>query len=171
MSGLKQGSMRLFINNIYTKLREDEMLMRLLHYKPEDYYTKVLDPLSKALPNIVDNSEKYWDIVDKVIITGTKTSDIQEKGICRIYLYAGRSRGKFQSHYLIDQEVVLDVFVHESYEKDLRTPWICDRIKELIALEYIAGYGKLTFVAGNQRDSPIGYSKYELVFEYRANTK
>lgn len=170
MSGLKQGSMRQFINNIYTKLREDEVLMRLLHNKPEDYPKKIPDPLDKVLPNIV-GSEDYWDIVDKVIITGTKTSDIQEKGICRIYIYAGRRRPKFGNYLVADQEVVLDVFVHESFNKDDRLNWINDRINELIALEYIAGYGKLDYAGGDSRVAPIGYSKYEHVYTFMESKK
>lgn len=170
MSELKQGSMRQFINNIYTKLRKDEVLMRLLHYKPEDYYKKIPDPLDKVLPDIID-SEGYWDIVEKVIITGSKTSDIQEKGICRIYIYAGRRRPRYGNYLIADQEVVLDVFVHESFNKDDRLNWINDRINELIALEYIAGYGKLDYASGNSRDAPIGYSKYEHTYTFMESKK
>jgi hypothetical protein len=170
MSKLKQGSMREFINNIHTKLREDEILMRLLHYKPRDSKTKRPDPLDVSLPDIT-TSKNYWDIIEEKIMTATKSSDIEEKAICRIYLYEGRRRPKFDSYLLVDQEIVIDVLVHESYQSDLRMSWICDRINELIALEYIAGYGKLTYVAGNPRQAPIGYSKYENVYEFRGNTK
>lgn len=171
MSELRAGSMRKFVNNIYTKLREDEELMRLLHYKPADYYKGRLDPLDKSLPDIVDDSEKYWDLVENLIITGTKSSDIQEEGICRIYLYLGRRRSRFGNYLLADQEIVVDVFVSEQFNRDDRLNWICDKVNALLALERIMGIGKLEFAAGNPRQAPIGYSKYELVYTFAESKK
>lgn len=171
MSELRQGSMRKFINNIWTVLRTDEELMRLLHYKPADYHKGRLDPLDKSLPDIVDDSEKYWDLVENLIITGTKSSDIQENGICRIYLYAGRRRPRFGNFLVSDQEVVVDLFVHESFDRDDRLNWISDRINELLALESFGSYGKLEYAAGNSRVAPIGYSKYEHLFTFVGNKK
>lgn len=171
MSQLEKGSLRLFFNNIHTKLRSDEELMRLLYYKPADYMTQRPDPLDVSLPDIVDDSQEYWDIVEKTIVSGTKTSEIQEKGICRLYLYAGRRRSRFGNYLIADQEVVIDVFVHEMFNKDDRMNWISDRINKLVALERIAGIGMLEFVAGNSRVAPIGYSKYELIYKFAESKK
>lgn len=172
MSGLRKGSMRLFFNNIYTKLRQDEELMRLLHYKPSDYTLKRPGPLDTSLPDIVnENNDEYWDIVDMTIRKAVKTTEIQEKGICRLYLYAGRRRSRFENYLVVDQEVVIDVLVHEVFDKDDRLNWIIDRINELVALERIAGVGKLEFVAGNGRKAPTGYSKYELMYKFTEGKK
>lgn len=172
MSGLEKGSMRLFFNNIYTKLREDEELMRLLHYKPADYMEKRPDPLDKSLPDIVDeNSQEYWKIVEKTIKRSVKTSEIQEKGICRLYIYGGRRRSRFGNYLIADQEVVIDIFVHELFEKDARMDWIRDRINKLLVLERIVGIGMLEFAAGNSRVAPIGYEKYELIYKFTASKK
>lgn len=171
MSSLEKGSMRLFFNNIYTKLRTDEELMRLLHYHPYDYYEGIPDPMDESLPDIVDDSPEYWDKVYNHIVQGTKTSEIQEKGICRLYLYAGRRRPRFGNYLIADQEVIVDIFVHELFDKDDRMNWITDRINHLIALEHIAGYGMLDFVAGNPRVAPIGYSKYEMIYKFAESKK
>lgn len=170
MSELKLGSMRKFINNIYTKLRMNEELMRLLHYKPADYGLRRPDPLDKSLPDIVDDSMDYWDLVDKLIITGTKSSDIQEDGICRLYIYLGRRRSMFANDLMVNQEVVIDIFVHESYNRDLRMEWLIDKVSEILALEPIT-FGKMELAAGNNRVAPIGYSKYELIFTLVDNKK
>lgn len=172
MSSLKKGSMRQVINNIYTILRTDEELMRLLHYPPRDRSKKHLDPLDPAQPDLVDDSEKYWDIVEDKILTATKSSNIEENVMCRIYIYAGRRRPKFESYLLATQEIIIDVFVNEMYDKDMRLAWICDRVNELLALEHVSGvFGRLDYVAGNSRVAPIGYSLYENVYEYMTDKK
>ena len=173
MSGLELGSLRRFFNNIYTKLRTSEELMRLLHYPPENYSKKYPDPLDKSLPDLVDDSEKYWDLVEKLIITGTKSTDIEEKGICRLYIYPGRRRPRWGNFLIADQEVVIDILVHESYNKDMRMEWLIDTISKLIVLERVAGYGQLELTGGNPRPqgAAIGYSKYELVFSFGENKK
>lgn len=171
MSGLKQGSMRQFFNNIYERLIKDEELMRLLYYKPQDYRLGRLHPLDKALPDLVTDEPEYWDIVDSHVIRGTKTTDIQEVRICRIYLYAGRRRPRFGNRLVADQEVTIDVLVHEDFNKDDRLNWIPDRIHELLVHERLAGYGQIDLVAGNPRQAPTGYSKYELLYKFTDNKK
>lgn len=171
MSGLKQGSMRLLFNNIYMKLINDEELMRLMYYKPQDYSLGRLHPLDKTLPDIVTDEPEYWDIVDNHVVRGTKTTEIQEKGICRLYLYAGRRRPRFGNRLMADQEVMIDVLVHELFDKDDRLNWIWDRLNELLIHERLAGYGQVDLVAGNPRVAPIGYSKYELTYKFIENKK
>jgi len=169
---LKAGSMRESINNIYTVLREDETLMRILHYPPRDRAKGYLDPLDVALDDIVnESSDKYWDIVDKTIRKSEKTTDIQKDALCRLYIHPGRRRPVFGNYLLADQEIVVDVYVNEKFSKDDRLSWICDKVNELIVHERLAAYGKLEFAAGNPRVAPIGYSLYELVYKYTANKK
>lgn len=183
--GIKKGSKREHINSIYTRLITDETLMRLLYYKPENYRNKIPHPLSDKLKNIVPldqvvipeceeyndkipyiDEDEYWDIVDDRILTSSKDSNIVEEDVCRLYIYLGRRRPKFGSYYTVDQEIIIDILVHESYENDLRLDWINDRISELITLERITGFGRLDYAGGNPRQAPIGYSKYENIYTF-----
>lgn len=173
MSKLRVGSMRQVMNMIHTILREDETLMRLLYYNPRNSETGDLDPLDENLPNIVDGSEKYWDIVENHLIVGTKTTDIEEKKICRIYIYPHRRRQTFRNHLFVNQEVVVDVLIHEKYFADMRLEWINDRVIELLTFEKLDNVlGKVDYIQGNNRiNAPRGYDKYENTFEYVIDKK
>ena len=162
---IKKGSTPTFFRAIYQTLIADEELMRLLTYLPRGYdkngnYNE-FDPLDERLPNIVDSeSEEYWKLVDERILLGEKTSDLLESKLCRIYIYEGRRRPVFKSYLVARQEVNIDIFIHESYDKDLRITRISDRINELVALEHIAGFGKFEYVAGNPREAPTHYRRF-----------
>lgn len=171
MSELRKGSMRQVINTVYTKLRNDEELMRALHYPPKDNKLKQLDPLDPTLPNLIDSKE-YWNIVNNTIRTASKSSNIEENAMCRIYIYPGRRRPIFGNYMKATQEIVIDVLVHDKFTSDMRLEWINDRVNELLSLELVSGvYGKLDYVAGNNRVAPIGYSLYEHIFEYLTEKK
>ena len=160
---IKQGSTLSFFNNIYQELIKDEELLRLLAYLPRGYdESKVFheDPLDPSLPNLVDDSEKYWDLAEERIVLGEKTSDLLEDGLCRIYIYEGRRRPVFGNYAHATQEVNIDVYVHESYDKDFRLTRISDRLNDLLVLERVAGYGKLEYKAGNPREAPTHYRRY-----------
>lgn len=165
-SKIRKGSMREHINTIYTALRKDEYLMRILYFKPltEELNMPVdYENAEKTIP-ILDR-EDYWDIVDDRMLTTTKSSDIEDKkALCRLYIYPGRRKPRHGNYLLADQEIVIDILVHESYSSDLRQQWISDRIYELIVLERLTGIGKIEFVSGAPRQSPIGYDKYETVY-------
>lgn len=166
---IKKGSMREVVNNIYQLLIEDEDLMRLLWYLPQQFTGK--DPLDIALLNVKDMAD-YWDIVNNRILLAEKENDLLENPICRLYISAGRRRPVFNSYLLATQEIVISMYVHEDYELDMRSAWISDRINELIALEYIEGsIGKMDFVAGNARVAPLQYRRYDLLFEYTTSKK
>ena len=161
---IKQGSTVGFFTSIYQRLIEDEELMRLLKYNPKGYdkegnYSP--DPLDPALPNLVDaDSDEYWQLVDERIILGEKTSDLLESKLCKIYIYEGRRRPVFENYLVATQEVYIDIFIHETFDRDLRISRISDRINELIALERIAGFGKLEYKAGNPREAPTHYRRF-----------
>ncbi|MEK4025513.1 hypothetical protein [Sporosarcina sp. FSL W7-1283] len=163
---IKRGTLRYHINTIYTLLRKDEYLMRLLYYKPES--SELEDSLE--IKHILDNDD-YWNIVDERIMTTTKSSEIEKEELCRLYIYPGRRRSDFNSYVVADQEIVIDVLVHDSYSSDLRTEWIADRLNELIALERITGFGKVEFAAANQRDAPTRYDRYQLVYTIKDGKK
>lgn len=154
---------------IYKKISDifinDEQLMRLLVYKPEDENSKryIPDPLDPSLENII-GSEDYWDYVDDRVVLGEKTSDLVEKDICRIYIYEGRRRPVFDSYIVANQEFCVDVFIHETYDKDMRISRINDRINELISIQRVVGMGKVEYKAGNPREAPTHYRRYLNLF-------
>lgn len=164
-----KGSMREAINSIYQILINDEEMLRLLWYLPKR--ETGIDPFSSNLLNVKDMPD-YWEIVNERIVLAEKVSDLIEKPICRIYLSAGRRRGKFENYLLATQEIVATIYVHEDYETDMRISRISDRLNELIVLEQLNGMiGKLEYAGGNARVAPIQYSKYEHTFEYTTNKK
>lgn len=166
---IKKGSMREVVNNIYQLLINDEELLRLLWYRPQQL--EGIDPLDENLLNVKDMAD-YWDIVNQRIMLAEKENDLLEKPICRLYISAGRRRGVFNNYLLATQEIVISMYVHEDYEMDMRSAWISDRINELIALEYIeGGIGKMDFVAGNARVAPLQYRRYDLIFEFTTGKK
>lgn len=164
-----------FFTNIYKKIIEDEGIMRLLLYAPKGYdnagnYSP--DPLDDTLPNIVDvDSEDYWKLVDERVILGEKTSSLLESKLCKIYIYEGRRRAVFDNYLVATQEVNIDIFIHESFDRDLRLTRLSDRVHELIALERIAGFGKLEYKAGNPREAPTHYRRYLHQFTMNVSKK
>lgn len=167
---IKQGSMREVVSNIYQLLINDEQLLRLLWYKPQQL--DGIDPLDPSLLNVKDMAD-YWDIVNNRIMLAEKENDLLEFPMCRLYISAGRRRPVFNNYLLATQEIVISMYVHEDYEMDMRSAWISDRINELIALEYVEGAmnQRMEFVAGNARVAPIQYRRYDLIFEYTASKK
>lgn len=163
------------INKIYHILVTDEELMRLLSYLPKGYDNEGqfnLEPLDASLPNIVDtSSSEFWEIADKSIVLGEKTSNLENERICRLYIHEGRSRGEFFNHQLMKQEIIIDVYIHEDFDKDLRISRINKRINTLIVLERLGGYGMLDYVAGNPREAPTHYRKFENIYRTSVNKK
>ena len=158
--------MREHINTIYQTLIQDEYLMRILYFKPHAPEFNMPIDYDDENTLIMLNREDYWDIVDDRVLTTTKSSDIEDKdALCRLYIYSGRRKSMHNNYLLADQEIVIDILVHESYSSDLRQQWISDRIDELIVLERLTGIGKIEFVSGAPRQAPIGYDKYETVYK------
>ncbi len=162
---IKQGTTPTFFKKIFQTLIADEELMRLLTYLPQGYDTignyNEFDPLDERLPNLVDkDSDEYWKLVDERVVLGEKTSDLLESKLCKIYIYEGRRRPIFKSYLVAKQEVNIDIFIHESFDRDLRISRITDRINELIALENFVGFGKFEYVSGNPREAPTHYRRF-----------
>lgn len=161
--------MREAVNSVYQILLNDEELLRLLWYYPLS--AKNPDPLDKTLPNVLD-METVWDIRDERILLMDKTSDIEEKPICRICITAGRRRPKANSYVVAEQEINISIFSHESYEYDMRNSRISDRINSLLVNEQMDGMiGKFRYVSGNPRVAPKQYTQYVHTYVYGDGVK
>jgi len=153
---------------IYKYLREDEQLLRLLHYPPEDLSNDIPDPLSPSLENILDKDiEELADIRNEHIMKSIKDDDLVTKKICRLYLYPGRRSPKNNNYLLANQEIVIDLFVHIDIENgDFRVSRINDRLNELFVLNHVAGASSTDYVEGTPRSAPQNYTGYESVFTF-----
>lgn len=158
------------LDDIYRLFLNDEELLRLLHYKPESLLDSRPDPLSETLPNILDIDDE-WKIRDECIKLVLKDNDLVDKGICRIYLYAGRRRPTSHNYSVADQRIVIDIFCHEEYTKDLRLEWIGDRVNKLLVDSRTTGFKKINYVDGAPRNAPTDYVSYQHVYEIGSASK
>lgn len=153
---------------IYKYIRNDEKLLRLLTLPPEDLGTGIDDPLSPSLTNILDKDpEKISTIQNEHIMKSMKADDLENKKICRLYIYPGRRSPRSDSYYIASQELVIDLFVHLDYENgDFRTSRINDRLNELIVDNHIVGASSMRYLEGSPRSAPRNYVGYESVFTF-----
>lgn len=166
---IEKGSMREAINSIYQILINDEVLLRLLWYLPKGVNNP--DPLDPSLPNI-KGSDIYWDIVTDRIMLKNKVSDLENNSLCRLYITSGRRRADGRNYLLSKQQILINTFVHEDYEGDMRSEWISDRIHKLIALERMKGMiGMLDYIKSDPYEAPIQYQRYVHVYEYTIDKK
>ncbi len=149
-------SMHKSLVDIVHVFRNDEELLRLLHYKPEDIAKNIPDPLDPTLPNILDIDED-WSIRDKVLYLVPKSSDLEKEPICRIYLYAGRRERTSNNYMFANQEIIVDIVSHMNFEKDLRSTRVSDRVNELLVNENITGVGKVLYEMGVPIGVPVDY--------------
>ncbi len=167
---LKSGSMREQINNIYQELIKNETLLRLLYYPPKSHRNP--DPLSEELPNLVNvDDQGYWDLVSDRIMLAEKTSDLEDKSLCRLYISPGRRRPVYNNYQLATQEVRISVFTHEDFEDDMRLVWISDVINEILVLEHVAGMGLLEYAGGDPLAAPTRYKHYQHVYKFGDSKK
>lgn len=162
-------------DDVYKILIKDEKLLRLLHYPPTD--SKNPHPLDDSLPNIVvehntssslpppPEYEKMWDIIEKHIETTSKSDDLEENRLCRIYLYAGRVRPTIGNYYTMKQEIIIDIFCHYTYEVDQRLSKLIGRLNKLLAHKRITGLGKIDVRGGYPMSAPKEYVAYRMIFE------
>lgn len=163
---IRQGSSREALNSIHKVLREDEVLLRLLHYSP------MKKPMSIEHNTFISNIENQWNIIDKSLLIGETKVEIEEERICRIFLRLGRRRSVFGNYLLADQELVINVYVPNEYERrDMRLEWINDRISELLTHEYISGMGMMIYAKGDSRVAPHDYARYENIYQFRVGKK
>lgn len=150
------------IGNVYNLLISDETLLRLLHYPP----SPPISPLDKTLDNLNDSENtSYWDIVDDHILLTSKSDDLEEKKLCRIYLYGGKTRRTDRNRLIAKREIVVDILCHQSYESDMRLEWIHDRVSQLIFNRRIEnGLGRTEVFTGYDFKAPKGYQGYRIVY-------
>lgn len=159
--------------DILNVLRNDEDLLRLLYYPPKDLVKGIKDPLDSSLPNILDMDKmKLKNIRDEHIMKSAKTDDLEDKEICRLYVYMGRRRPDTVSYAVAKQQVIVDVLCHNDIENsDLRSNRIADRLSYLFAWEHITGLGKMDYVDGNNINSPKEYIGYRHIYIFGGNKK
>lgn len=171
MSNLKPNTNRLFLTNIEKLIINDETMMRLLVYAPEDWneelQKEIFDPLDERLPNIVDDSKKYWELVEDKVRKGSKRMRIESTKSAVLYIAEGRERPIFGNNYLNKKEVAFRIVVNEDFEVDDRISRISDRLSHLLMRESeVAGYGKIDIVGKNPREAPLGNRLQEDIYSY-----
>lgn len=159
--------MRKNLRDIYLLLTQDETLLRLLYYKPQNAND---DPLDPEKENILDKSDfKRWEIILDVIKTTPKVDDLDKNAKCRVLFYAGRRRGT-NNYLYASQAVVFDILVHFDFEEYLRLSSICDRINDLVSNEKITGIGSTYFTDGDILSAPNNYVGYTLIYTFGSGT-
>jgi hypothetical protein len=154
------------LRDIVKVFRFDETLLRLLFYPAKDLAKNTDDPLDPNLPNMLNkNEEVLWEIRDKRIYTTKKADDLENDPICRIYVYAGK-RKPSMDYIIASQEVVVDIFCHNSYEKDMRSLRISDCVNDLLISERITGFGKVEYVQGFPFDAPNDYVAFRHIYKF-----
>jgi hypothetical protein len=150
------------ISNIFYN---DEMILRLLTYKPKN---RLDDPLDPSKDNILDKDEDAkWKIIDDCIMTAPKTSDLEKNAKCRLFIYPGVRRPTDTNFLFANQQINFDVLTHADFQNmDLRNEWICERVNELVFGERLAGVGKVLFKGGQPINAPKDYQGYRLVYEF-----
>lgn len=166
----KIGSMPYYLNMIEQILINDEIFMRLLKYQPEEITG--VSPLDESLPNVVDDSEEYWDLVNERFRRGNKRTDIENDSIVIVYMYEGRARTVWKNQYLTNQEIRFSIFIHHSFESDSRISLISDRIGRLILdRDNHIGYSPPRLLGKNPYEAPMGYRKQEDTYLITINTR
>jgi hypothetical protein len=153
-----------YIKDVFSVLIIDENLKRLLWYPPENILTETLSPLSPTLPNISDDEELNWQVIEDRILLNSKSDDLADDPKCRIYLYLGDVNTTGHSVF-IKQEIIVDVLWNELYDTDLRFDSITQSLKRLLVGKYITGIGKMEYYDGLPIGTPKNYSGYRHIFQ------
>jgi hypothetical protein len=153
-----------YIKDTFQVLINSENLKRLLWYPPENFLTLTLHPLSPELPNISDDEELNWQVIDDRILLNSKSDDLATEPKCRLYLYLGDVHST-NNRYYVKQDIVIDVLWHEAFDSELRFDSITQTIKSLLVDQYITGIGKMEYYDGMQINSPKNYSGYRYIFQ------
>lgn len=153
-----------YILDTYNVLISSENLKRLLWYQPEDLLRNIPPPLSPDFPNISDDEELNWKVIDDRILLNSKSDDLADDPKCRIYLYLGDVHPTGHSIY-VKQDIVIDVLWNELYDNDLRFVSISQTLKDLLVGKYITGIGRCEYYDGMPINSPKNYSGYRHIFQ------
>ncbi|MED1863231.1 hypothetical protein P4V41_07165 [Fictibacillus nanhaiensis] len=151
--------------DISNRFYNDEIILRLLHYKPKN---RLDDPLDPSKNDILSKDEdEKWDIIDAHIMTAPKISDLEKKAMCRLFIYPGVRRPTDKNFLFANQQFNFDVLTHSDFQNmDLRNEWICERVNELVFGQRIAGLGQVLFKGGQPINAPKDYQGYRLVYEF-----
>lgn len=163
-------NMRKVVMDTYNQIIEDEEILRLLHYRSEQFNDS---PLDESKPNILDmdNVDKF-DIIDRHIIRSDQTDRLENESIItRLCVYPGRRLPTNGNYLLANQDIVFDIYVQNQQDHiDLRLSWIADRINELFINKKITGVNKIQFIDALPLNSkPDGYVGMKII--YRAVSK
>ncbi|MDF0069259.1 hypothetical protein O0I60_04565 [Staphylococcus pseudintermedius] len=143
-------------------IKNDEHILRLLHYNPLDSNGDYVDFTDESLPNILDlDEEEYDEIVYDHIRTTQKTDDIEEYKKTVLFVYYGKSKAKFGNYTLVDREIVFQILSHNDYSFAHRIEEICDRLDTLFVNRNIAGIGKTRLANSFPREAPKEYLAFE----------
>ena len=166
------------LKDTYSILIHDEDLLRLVYYPPVDYINVTKHALDRDLPNIQDYWEidgvletdderdvRVWGIRNHHIIDIRKSDDTVDGSICRLYIYAGKSRPTFHNKTTTRQEIVVDIFCHSRYEEDYRMEDIRDRVNKLLIGREGIGLGKIDSYSEYDFVAPKEYTAYRHVYE------
>src|SRR5699024_6369677 len=154
------------IFNAYTKLINDEELLRLLYYPPADLSKDIVDPLSPTLENVLDKDiDEYWEIVNKHVLRTSKSDNLETDRLCRIYVYAGKKRGITKNFKVGKREIVFDILVHNDFETDMRVSRISDRLSDIFFNSRLdGGLGVVDYRDGYDFSAPKGYEAYRHIY-------
>jgi hypothetical protein len=151
------------LEDFYSILINNETLLRLLYYHPENYLDDPLDPNKDDVTTLSNT----WDIRRNLIKKSRAVKDItSETEINRVLIYAGKRRPT-RNYLIADQRIVIDHFTRiKDDEMDFRQSKINDKINDLFTNNKISGIGKVEFLDGNQIGAPAeGFVGYRLIFE------
>lgn len=159
------------INKLYTILSNDEHLLRLLHY-PHKKNGLYVDALNRAdYPDDIVGSRNQHRIARDHILKVAKKDDIVSVKDCFVLISLGKRKPIFHNHLLVNQEILIDVVVHNEYQdEDYRLDDICDRLDYLVVRERI-GMGKTDIVTSLPFEAPTGYYRYQMKYQVKDNKK
>lgn len=146
-------------------LINNENLKRLLWYPPEDILTNTPNPLSTSLPNISDNEDLNWEVIEDRILLNSKSDDLVENKKCRLFLYLGNRRNDGNNKAVANQEIIIDVLWHESFESDFRFDQITKTLSKLLIGQKITGIGKMRYNDGKPISAPQNYQGYRHIYD------
>jgi hypothetical protein len=151
-----------YIKDVFDVLISSENLKRYLWYPPEDILNDTPTPLSPTLPNISDNEELNWQVIEDRILLNSKSDDLANEHKCRLYLYLGDRPS--ENVRMVKQEIIIDVLWHEMFDDDFRFDSITKMLNRLLINQRITGVGKMSYIEGMGIGTPKNYSGYRHIF-------
>lgn len=148
--------------NFIDIIKQDEHILRLLHYNPLDSEGNYVDYTDPSLSNITElPEEEYDEIIFDHVRTSQKTDDIEEYKKTVLFVYYGKSKARFGNHTLVDREIIFQVLSHNDFSFADRIEEICDRLDTLFMNKNIGGIGKTRLANSFPREAPKEYLAYE----------